>query len=94
VLSVGGQGNLQAVDAIHRQVIASAKEVTDSAILNIRAPQVKVVQLPRAMSAEEFYSQFPSVLPLDQVLLINGLERGAQLKQGDVLKQIVAGTAR
>jgi hypothetical protein len=53
-----------------------------------------VVQLPRAMSAEEFYSQFPSVLPLDQVLLINGLERGAQLKQGDLLKQIVAGTAR
>ena len=94
VLSVGGQGNLQAVDAIHRQVIASFKEVTDSAILNIRAPQVKVVQLPRAMTADEFYAQFPSVLPLDQVLLINGLERGAQLKQGDLLKQIVAGTAR
>jgi predicted Zn-dependent protease len=94
VLSVAGQGSLQAVDAIHRKVIASVKEITDPAILNVRAPQVKVVQLPRAMSGEEFYSQFPSVLPLDQVLLINGLERGAQLKQGDLVKQIVSGTAR
>jgi predicted Zn-dependent protease len=94
VLTVAGQGNLQAVDAIHRRVIASAKEITEPAILNIRAPRVKVVQLPKAMTAEEFYSQFPSVLPLDQVLLINGLERGAQLKQGDLVKQVVAGTAR
>lgn len=94
VLSVAGQGNLQAVDGIHRQVIASVKEITDPAILNIRAPQVKVVQLPKAMTAEEFYSQFPSVLPMEQVLLINGLERGAQLKQGDLVKQVVAGTAR
>jgi hypothetical protein len=31
---------------------------------------------------------------MDQVLLINGLERGAQLKQGDLVKQVVAGTAR
>jgi hypothetical protein len=94
VLSVAAQGNLQAVDAIHRQVIGSVKEITDPAILNVRAPRLKVVKLPRAMSAEEFYSQFPSVLPLDQVLLINGLERGAQLKQGELLKQVVAGTAR
>ena len=94
VLTVAGQGNLQTVDAIHRKVIASAKEVTDPAILNVRAPQVKVVQLPKAMTAEEFYSQFPSVLPMDQVLLINGLERGTQLKQGDLVKQVVAGTAR
>ena len=94
VLTVAAQGNLQAVDAIHRKVIASAKETTDPAILNIRAPQVKVVQIPRAMTAEEFYSQFPSVLPLDQVLVINGLERGAKLKQGDLAKQVVAGTAR
>jgi len=34
------------------------------------------------------------VLPLDQVLVINGLERGAQLKQGDLVKQVVAGKAR
>ena len=46
------------------------------------------------MSAEDFYAQYPSVLPMDQVLLINGLERGAQLKQGDLVKQVVAGTAR
>ena len=69
-----------------------AKETTDPAILNIRAPQVKVVQLPRAMTVEQFYSQFPSVLPLDQVLIVNGLEPGAQLKQGDLVKQVVAGT--
>ena len=94
VLSVAAAGSLQAVDAVHRRVAASAKEVTDPAILNVRAPRVKVVQLPRAMSAEDFYSQFPSVVPLDQVLLINGLERGAQLRQGELLKQIVAGTAR
>ena len=91
---VAGQGNLEAIGKVHSQVMASVKEVTDPAILNIRAPQVKVVQLPRAMSAEDFYSQFPSVLPMDQVLLINGLERGTQLKQGEFLKQIVAGTAR
>ena len=94
VLTVASQGNLQAVDAIHRKVIASAKETTDPAILNVRAPQVKVVKLPRAMTVEQFYSQFPSVLPLEQVLITNGLEPGAQLKQGDLVKQVVAGTAR
>ena len=94
VLSVGAQGNLQAIDGIHRQVIGSFKEVTDPAILNIRAPQLKVIQLPKAMSVEDFYAQFPSVLPMDQVLLINGLDRGAQLQQGQLVKQVVAGTAR
>ena len=94
VLSVAGQGSLQAIDGVHRQVLASVKEVTDPAILNARAPQVKAVKLPRAMSAEDFYSQFPSVVPMDEVLLINGLERGSQLQQGQILKQIVAGTAR
>lgn len=94
ILTAAAQGNLQAVDAIHRKVVASAKETTDPAILNIRAPQVKVVQLPKAMTVEQFYSQYPSVLPLDQVLIINGLDAGAQLKQGDLVKQVVAGNAR
>jgi hypothetical protein len=44
------------------------------------------------MTVEQFYSQFPWVLPLDQVLIVNGLEPGAQLKQGDLVKQVVAGT--
>jgi len=94
VLSAAGQGNLQAISGIHTQVVGSFKEVTDPAILNARAPQVKAVKLPRAMSAEEFYSQFPSVVPMDEVLLINGLERGSRLEQGQTLKQIIAGTTR
>ena len=58
VLTIAGQGNLQVVDGIHRQVIGSVKEITDPVILNIQAPRVKVVQLPKAMTAEEFYRSF------------------------------------
>ena len=93
VLTVAGQGNLEAVGNIHRQVMGSAKEVTDPAILNVRAPQLKMVKLTRAMTGEEFYSQFPSVLPLEEVMLINGIERSTQLPQGMMLKQVVAGAA-
>ena len=93
VLTVAGQGNLEAVGNIHRQVMGSAKEVTDPAILNVRAPQLKMVKLTRAMTGEEFYSQFPSVLPMEEVLLINGIERSTQLPQGMMLKQVVAGAA-
>jgi predicted Zn-dependent protease len=91
VLSLAGQGSLGALDPIHRGVVGSFKRVTDPAILNARAPRIKVVKLSSAMTTEEFNRRYPSVIPFEQVLVMNGLEAGEQLRAGQLVKQVVAG---
>jgi hypothetical protein len=43
------------------------------------------------MTLEQFYSQYPSSLPLDQVALINGVDKGSMLRAGTEVKRVVGG---
>lgn len=70
-------------------LIQSFSPVTDSAILNIAAPTIEVVSLPRAMSFEQFAKTVPSNIPLERLALINQVQDvNATIPAGTLLKQV------
>lgn len=73
------------------EFIGSFRRLTDQAALNVQPNRIAIVTVPRAMSLRQFNVQYPSTIALDKLALINGLDdEDAQLKQGDVVKRVVA----
>jgi predicted Zn-dependent protease len=71
--------------------IGSFRRLTDQAALNVQPNRLAIVTVPRAMSLRQFNVQYPSSISLEELALINGLEdEDAQLKQGDLVKRVVA----
>lgn len=88
LLGLTAPQNLQALDGIFRRVAGSLAPVTDRAVLDVQAPTIRLVTLPRDMTAEEFVRAFPSSVPAEQVLAANGFEPGQRLTRGTLAKQI------
>ncbi|MEK6688276.1 MAG: peptidase M48, partial [Gemmatimonadota bacterium] len=61
---------------------------TDPTALNRQPNHIRLVTLPRGMTLEEFYRSYPSVVPVEQVALINGLVAGQVIPRGTIMKQI------
>lgn len=80
----------------YRQVIlgtlGSFARVTDPAVLNRQPNRLRVVTLPRAMTLREFHAAYPSVIPVEQVALINAVDLDTRLEQGRQVKRVVAGS--
>ncbi len=80
----------------HRAAIIASQgsfaRVTESAILNRQPNRVRIVTLPRAMTLREFHAAYPSVVPVDQVALINATDLDTRLPQGRLVKRVVAGS--
>ncbi|HEU4559845.1 MAG TPA: M48 family metalloprotease [Longimicrobium sp.] len=57
-----------------RQVIGSFAAVNDPAVLNVRPNRVDVVRTTRPMTLAEFNRQYPSVIPLRELAILNQLE--------------------
>ena len=53
--------------------------------------RLEIVKVPHDMTLEQFYSQYPSSLPLDQVSLINGVDKGGMLRAGTEVKRVIGG---
>lgn len=69
--------------------MASFDRLTDPAALNVQPQRVKIVTVPRAMTIQQFATQFPSSVPVETLALINGVENGGRLAAGQKAKQIV-----
>jgi predicted Zn-dependent protease len=82
---------LAAYDPTFRKTIASFGPLTDPAALNVQAPKIQIVKVPRDMSVAEFNAQFPSTVPVEQVALLNGLDKSGRFQAGQSAKQIVGG---
>ncbi len=71
--------------------IGSFRRLTDPAALNVQPNRIAIVTVPRAMTLTQFQAQYPSVIDLEELALINGLEDGGSaLKAGDLVKRVVA----
>jgi predicted Zn-dependent protease len=57
-----------------RQVIGSFAAVNDPSVLNVRPNRVDVVRTTRPMTLAEFNRQYPSVIPLRELSILNQLE--------------------
>jgi predicted Zn-dependent protease len=71
--------------------LRSFRAVTDPAILEIQPRRVQIVELPRAMTFQEFLREYPSTAPDETLATINHLEPGDRLLRGTLLKRVVGG---
>ena len=69
--------------------IESLDRLTDPAALAVQPLRVKIVQVPRAMTIEQFAGQYPSAVPVETLAIINGVEKGGRLNAGQKAKQVV-----
>jgi predicted Zn-dependent protease len=91
IVGYSSASGLAAHDPVFRKTIASFGPLTDPAALNVQAPKVKVVKVPREMSLAEFHAQFPSSAPVEQVAIVNGIGKDGRFQAGQLAKQIVGG---
>lgn len=66
----------------------SFRPLTDAAALNVQPMRVSLVTLDQAMTGSQFVQRFPSAIPAEEVLLINGIEGSTALPKGMVLKRV------
>jgi predicted Zn-dependent protease len=79
-------------DAAFRATFASFRELTDPAALAVQPARIELVTLTEALTLEQFQQRHPSTIPLAELALINGVQPGATLAAGQVVKRVVGGT--
>lgn len=77
-------------DRAFQQFAGSFRRLTDSQALNVKPNRIAVTKAPRAMTLNDFNRQYPSVIEIDELALINGLKDGTgQLTAGQSVKRVV-----
>lgn len=79
---------LSAYDATFRQVTSSFASLTDPSSLGVQPRKIEIIKLPSRMTLAEFYSRYPSTIPLEEVAIINGVETGATLAAATEVKRV------
>ncbi len=85
-----GAGGLRNYDAVFRESIGSFSELRNRAALNVKPNRLELVKLTREMTLEEFNRQYPSVIPIEELAIINELEGAATvIPVGRTVKRVV-----
>jgi predicted Zn-dependent protease len=75
------------------RTIRSFTELRDQSKLNVKPAKVELIKLNQAMTLEQFNSQYPSTIPLEELAIINEVEDpSAVLPAGQMIKRVVGGT--
>ncbi|HXW97597.1 MAG TPA: M48 family metalloprotease [Gemmatimonadales bacterium] len=78
-------------DRTFQGFVTSFRRLTDPAVLSIKPNRIQVTRVRNSMTLAAFNQQNPSVIPLDELALINGLADGnAMLVAGESVKRVVA----
>lgn len=78
-------------DAALQQAIQSFGELTDPKKLDVQPARLELVRLDRELSLQEFQQRYPSTVPIEQIALINGIEKDGRLAANTVAKRVVGG---
>ncbi len=70
------------------QSMQSFAQLTDQAALSKQPVHLALVRLPRAMTVTEFYRQYPSVVKVELIAAINGLDPNGTLPTGTWAKRV------
>jgi predicted Zn-dependent protease len=89
LLAITPRQQIQAYDAAFRSTIGSFQRVTDTRLLNVKPQRLRIVQIRSAMTLAQFNQQNPSVIPMAQLALINGVEQSATIPAGTLVKRVV-----
>jgi predicted Zn-dependent protease len=89
LLALTPRQQLQAYDAAFRATIGSFARLTDPKALAVKPMRVRVIATPRAMTLTAFNAQFPSVIPMEQLALINAIDASTTIPAGTLVKRVV-----
>jgi predicted Zn-dependent protease len=88
LLAYTSAAQMSAYDATFRQVTSSFASLTDPAALGVQPKKVEIIKLPSRMTLAEFYSRYPSSIPVEEVAIINGVQTGTLLEAGAQVKRV------
>jgi len=89
LMAIATSAQAPAYDAAMRGWIASFRPLTDAARLNVSPKRLKVVKLTGPMTLAAFEKKYPSVVSLDQLALLNGVETNGSFPKGRLVKRVV-----
>lgn len=89
LLAITPRQLIQSYDSAFRGTINSFARLTDPAALAVTPMKVSVVTVPRPMTLAQFNTQYPSVVPLETIAAINGMDGGATIPAGTLVKRVV-----
>lgn len=75
-------------DAALRGAVTSFRRLEDPQALAVQPARISLVRTPRAMTLAEFDRAYPSSIPAEQLALINGVEAGASIPAGTLMKRV------
>ena len=91
-MAASGQNGGADVSGPFREVLQSFRPLSDPALLNVRPATVRTVRVPRDMTVQQFNSEFPSTIAIEEVALINGVDGpSSTLPAGHLGKQVLGG---
>jgi predicted Zn-dependent protease len=77
-------------EGVFRQALGSFSPVTDPAVLNIRPNRIRIVRVPQAMTLADFHRRYPSMIPVEELAIINQVAAPTTtIPAGTLLKQVV-----
>lgn len=68
--------------------MGSFRQLTDPVALGRQPVHLRIVTLPRAMTVEEFYRQYPSPVKIEVIQAINGVAAGQTMPAGMLAKRV------
>ncbi|HSN87655.1 MAG TPA: M48 family metalloprotease, partial [Thermoanaerobaculia bacterium] len=71
--------------------LASFARLDDPEALNVQPQRLRLVEISRAMTLEEFDKKYPSVVEMKLLALINHVQPGERMPAGTLVKRVVEG---
>lgn len=75
--------------ALVTRALATFSRVADRAALEVQPKHIEVVRLPRAMTLEDFYAQYPSTIDFATLSIVDQVDPGAVIPAGTAVKRVV-----
>ncbi|MFQ5529303.1 MAG: M48 family metalloprotease [Gemmatimonadota bacterium] len=73
---------------VFERFMESFAPLTDSRLLDVEPKRIDVVEISSSMTAESFHERYPSTIPFDDLLLLNGWAAGERLEAGSLAKRV------
>ena len=77
-----------------RVSLESFQRLTDRAALTVQPMRISIIEMDRAMTLRQFNDRYPSVIPVEELAMVNQAEPYTAFAEGDFVKRVVGGTGR
>jgi predicted Zn-dependent protease len=85
-------GKLGSYDRAFQSTITSFRQLNDASKINVQPARVELVKVPQQTTLEQFNSQYPSTISIEELAIINELEGPSSgIQAGQTVKRVVGG---